>query len=79
MYSAKRAVVLVENAVSERVEKEGGGKVSPRTVRSAGLEEMMAAAKAMVRSAGSLRCACAMLALWDGRRWVRCKSGCEDC
>ena len=51
----------------------------PRTVRSAGLEEMMAAAKAMVRSVGSLRCACAMLALWDGRRWVRCKSGCEDC
>ena len=55
MYSAKRAVVLVENAVSERVEKEGGGKVSPRTVRSAGLEEMMAAAKAMVWSLGRLR------------------------
>jgi hypothetical protein len=38
----------------------GGGKDLPRTVSSAGLEETMAAAKAMVRSLGSLRWGCAM-------------------
>lgn len=39
----------------------------PRTVRSAGLEETMAAAKAMVRSLGSLRCGCAMV---DVPKWA---------
>jgi hypothetical protein len=41
---------------------DGGGKNLPRTVSSAGLEETMAAAKAMVRSLGSLSWGCAMFA-----------------
>lgn len=50
----------------------------PRTVRSAGLEEMTAAAKAMVRSDGSLSCGCAML-IDEDRRWrVRRKRCCEE-
>ena len=35
----------------------------PRTVRSAGLEETTAAAKAMVRSLGSMRCAMILMGI----------------
>jgi hypothetical protein len=41
--------------MSDCVEMGGRMDYLPRTVRSAGLEEMMAAAKAMVRSLGNLR------------------------
>jgi hypothetical protein len=57
MYSAERGsgVSCRENEMSDCVEMGGRMDYLPRTVRSAGLEEMMAAAKAMVRSLGNLR------------------------